>query len=416
MNGFVPEINPNFSKYGGSKEKQFERTGFFHVRKIDGRWRVIDPEGYAALHVAVNSINMGKSDRNQEALRRKFTSKDNWVVKTGNLLNELHFNGSGSWSDVKAVQQYNKTAQRPIAYTINLDFMASYGRKRGGTYQVPGHLAYPGNAIFVFDPEFEKFCEEYAKQLITYKNDPALFGYFSDNEMPLSLKNLEGYLNLENKNDPGYLAAKKWLDSKGITQEQITDKHRAEFLAVVGEKYFSIISKAIKKNDPSHMYIGCRFYSSEKNVPELMQTAGKYLDVISINYYGTWTPSQAAMNQWAAWSGKPFIITEFYTKGEDSGLGNTSGAGWLVKTQEDRGKAYQNFCLGLLENKNCVGWHWFKYQDNDPEQKDAEPSNTDSNKGIVNNDYDLYQPLADKMDQLNENRYKLIRYFDQFDK
>jgi hypothetical protein len=414
--GFVPKINSNFSKYGGDKTQQFTSTGFFHTKKVGDRWWVIDPEGYAALHVAVNSINMGKSDRNEEAFLQKFADKDNWSIKTGEMISSLNFNGSGSWSDLAAILKYNETATQPLAYTINLNFMSSYGKIRGGTYQVPGHVAYPGNAIFVFDPEFEKFCDEYAKQLLTYKDDPNLYGYFSDNEMPLSMRNLEGYLSLENKSDYGYLAAKEWLDSKGITQEQITDEHRAEFLALVGEKYFSIVSKAIQKYDPNHMYIGCRFYSGERNVPELMQTAGKYLDIISINYYGAWTPSQVSMNNWAEWANKPFMITEFYTKGEDSGLPNTSGAGWLVKTQEDRGKAYQNFCLGLLENKNCVGWHWFKYQDNDPTQKDAEPSNTDSNKGMVDNNYDLYQPLVEKMNQLNQNRYELIHYFDQFDK
>jgi hypothetical protein len=39
------------------------------------------------------------------------------------------------------------------------------------------------------------------------------------------------------------------------------------------------------------------------------------------------------------------MITEFYAKGEDSGMGNTGGAGWLVKTQKDRGTFYQNFIL-----------------------------------------------------------------------
>lgn len=410
---FTPESHPVFSKYGGNLEEKYTATGFFYTKKVDDRWWVIDPEGYRTLHVAMNSLTPGKSERNQASLKAKYKNKANWSLKTGGLLNELNFNGTGSWSDLESVLLYNKTATRPLAYTLNLNFMSVYGNKRGGTYQVPGHKAYPGNAIFVFDPAFEKFCDAYAKRLLAYKDDPNLFGYFSDNELPLSLKNLEGYLNLENKKDPGYLIAKKWLDNRGITPAQITDKDRSDFLAVVGERYFSIVAKAIKKYDPNHLYIGCRFYSGEKNVPAFMKAAGKYLDIVSINYYGVWTPDQDKMNEWARWTGKPFIITEFYTKGEDAGLGNISGAGWRVKTQTDRGKAYQNFCLALLENKNCVGWHWFKYQDNDPTLKGAEPSNTDANKGIVDYNYNLYQPLADKMNQLNQNRYKLISYFDQ---
>ncbi len=65
------------------------------------------------------------------------------------------------------------------------------------------------------------------------------------------------------------------------------------------------------------------------------------------------------------------MITEFYVKGEDSGLPNTTGAGWVVPTQTDRGRFYQHYILGLLQSGNCVGWHWFKYQDNDPDDPKA---------------------------------------------
>ena len=118
------------------------------------------------------------------------------------------------------------------------------------------------------------------------------------------------------------------------------------------------------------------------------------------------------MADWSSWSDKPFFITEYYTKAEDAGMTNQSGAGWLVKTQSDRGIHYQNFCMELLRAKNCVGWHWFRYQDNDPTDTSADPSNSDSNKGIVNTLYEVYEKLADKMKQLNDNKYSLTAFFD----
>jgi hypothetical protein len=54
-----------------------------------------------------------------------------------------------------------------------------------------------------------------------------------------------------------------------------------------------------------------------------------------------------------------------------------------------------------------VGWHWFRYQDNDPTDPKADPSNNDSNKGLVNNRYEIYLPLAEKMIELNRNAYGL---------
>jgi hypothetical protein len=94
-------------------------------------------------------------------------------------------------------------------------------------------------------------------------------------------------------------------------------------------------------------------------------------------------------------------------------MDNISGAGWIVKTQEERGIHYQNFGLTLLTNKNCVGWHWFRYQDNDPSDNTADPSNKDSNKGVVDTKYNWYAPLSIKMKELNTNIYTIIHFLDQ---
>jgi hypothetical protein len=407
-----PKKMPELSRYGGWKEHRTRATGFFHVEKIGNRWWGVDPEGYYYFNIALNSISQGKSERNEKALKTKFGSQENWIKETIQILQKGGFNCAGSWSDYQAIIEANKSAKKPMAYTINWNFMSSYGHQRGGTFQQPGHTGYPNDAIFVFDPGFEIFCDKHARQVVPFKDDPNLFGYFSDNEMPFKTKSIDNFLALP-ENEPGRHAAEQWLKDQGITKEQITDQHREAFMAFVGEKYFSIVSKAIKKYDPNHMYIGARFYSEEKNHEAFMRTAGKYLDVVSNNYYNYWTPDSTQMANWANWTGKPFIITEYYTKGEDSGMPNQSGAGWIVRTQKDRGLFYQNYNLALIESKNCIGWHYFKYQDNDPDAKGVDPSNTDSNKGIVNNYYDVWQPLMEKMTELNTQIYSLIHYFDQ---
>tara|TARA_R110002096_G_scaffold111394_1_gene243134 strand:- start:26785 stop:28263 length:1479 start_codon:yes stop_codon:yes gene_type:complete len=413
LSGYKPSNSETkLSKFGGALNQPTNyATGFYHVKKIGDRWWGIDPLGYKYFNIALNSINTGKSERTKAALTKKFKTKENWIEETIHMLQENGFNCAGSWSDIEAIVETNKSLEKPFPYTVNWNFMSSYGRKRGGTHQQPGHTGYPNDAIFVFDPEFETFCDEHAKKLLQYKDDPNLFGHFSDNEMPFKFTALENYLSLP-ANDYGHKAAIKWLKDQGITKEEITDQHRELFMAFVADRYFSIVSKSIKKYDPNHMYIGSRFYSSEKNYAEFMKTAGKYLDVISNNYYNHWTPDTEDMNNWVKWTGKPFIITEYYTKGEDSGMGNTSGAGWIVRTQKDRGLFYQNYNLALLESKNCVGWHYFKYQDNDPTAKGVDPSNIDANKGIVSNEYEVWKPMMEKMKELNTNVYSLIAYFD----
>jgi hypothetical protein len=85
-------------------------------------------------------------------------------------------------------------------------------------------------------------------------------------------------------------------------------------------------------------------------------------------------------------------------------------AGWLKL--KDRGLFYQNFTLELLKNKNAVGWNWFKYKDNDPEDLSTD-SNRDSNKGIVNSKFEPYSSLLEEMKIINENALNLIQYFDK---
>lgn len=412
LRGYAPAEVP-LSKYGGRLDQRTKATGFFRVEKIGGRWWAVDPEGYYFLHNALNDVQPGNSARTQQALKDKYGDRAGWMSATRKLLLANGFNGAGAWSATEGIQAENARAAQPLAYTINLDFMSKYGEKRGGTYVQPGHKGYPNDVIFVFDPGFEEFAKQHARQLSQNRKDKNLFGYFSDNEMPLLRKNLDGYLTLPPA-EPGYGAAKKWADERGITLATITDQNRQDFLAYAAERYFSIVARALKKYDPNHLYLGCRFHGAQRYYPELLRVAGKYLDVLSINYYNNWTPEKKWVADWEQLAGRPFLVTEWYVKGEDApGLANTAGAGWVVKTQADRGRFYQNFTLGLLESKNCVGWHWFKYQDNDPTLAGAEPSNTNANKGIVDNYFDPYQPLLDQMKALNQQLYHLADFFDQ---
>ena len=412
LKDFVPKI-VSTNCYNSLKCEKQNATGFFRTLKLNDRWWFVDPEGYLNFQRDVNGLREGPSERNKVAFNSRYGNSDQWINKTFVELNQIGFNGVGAWSDTESIILENKRNNTKLSYTFILNLMSGYGKKHGGTYQLAGNIGYPNQCIFVFDPEFEVFCEQYAKSITKYKNDPNLLGYFSDNELPFGLKNLEGYLSLPETMDTGRIFAENWLKSKNITAEKITDKERLEFASLVAERYYRIVSKSIKKYDPNHLFLGSRLHGSSKNIEGIIRAAGIYCDVVSINYYGSWSPDPILMKNWGDWATKPFMITEFYTKAMDSGLANTTGAGFTVHTQQDRGFAYQNFCLGLLKSKNCVGWHWFRYQDNDPSAKGGDPSNLDSNKGLLNTDYQWYSPMIDRMKQLNQNIYSLIYYFDE---
>jgi hypothetical protein len=412
----LPELaatkpDTGLSQYGGWKAHQVQATGFFYPKQIDGRWWLVDPEGYLFLHKGIVAVSQLNTPGARAAHKQLFGEDKQWVQQTTQLLRDNNFNALGSWSDTERL----RTANPPLVYTRIWNFMSGYGAKRGGTYQKSGHMGYPNDCIFVFDPAFEEFCDEHAKKLVAQKDDPWLLGHFSDNELPLWRTSLKGFLKFP-ESDHGHQAALKWLRERhgaNATIASITEQDEKDFLGVVVDRYFRIVSTAIKKYDPNHLFLGSRINGRATTYPEIFRAAAPYLDVIAVNYYWAWTPEPELLAMWNRESGRPIIITEWYAKGMDSGLPNRSGAGWTVKTQADRGRFYQNFTLGLLESKICVGWDWFKYIDNDPEATGVDPSNIDSNKGIVSNRYAPYAPLLDAMKQINERIYALATALDK---
>jgi hypothetical protein len=399
----------SLSQYGGWREHRLAATGYFYATNWSGRWWLVDPDGCVFLQAGVASVKIISTPGAMAALNKKFGSEAGWAEQTTQLLRENGFNGLGGWADADKL----RSVTNPMPYTRLWDFMSSYGKKRAGTFQQPGHTGYPNDCIFVFDPDFEKFCDEHARQLAADKNDPWLLGHFSDNEMPFKREALKNYLDLPAK-EPGHLAAQQFLTARHgsrATTKDITPQDAQDFLGVVAGRYFEIVSHAIKKHDPNHLFLGARFYGSDLRFPEIFKAAGPYADVLSVNWYRAWTPEREKLDMWTRESGKPVLITEWYAKGVDSGMGNTGGAGWLVKTQRERGMFYENFTLALLKAPSCVGWHWFRYSDNDPGDKSVDPSNRDSNKGIVSNRYEFYAPLLDSMKRINTRLYTLAQYF-----
>ncbi|WP_295936945.1 hypothetical protein [uncultured Alistipes sp.] len=411
------KADPKQDIYGGWMVDRQEATGFFRTQKIGDRWWMITPEGYPYICKGIAVFSMGGSDRQKKALGEKFGTPAVWAEKEQRMLRSYGFNSLGAWSAVDVV----RTSPQPMPYTVIVSPMGAYHREHrkhfGGKYKQAGWQGYRFDLAMVFDPGFDALIDRTLSGIARYKDDKYLVGYFTDNELPWVNDALDRHLTLLAHDEEAYIAVRKWFDErkgKDAAVERITEEDRKAFRAFYFETYIKKVSAALRKYDPNHLYLGCRFnqHKEEMVSPEIFEVAGRYMDVISINHYRLWEPRADWMENWEKWSGKPFMITEFYTKGEDSDLPNNTGAGWNVPTQADRGWFYQNFVTGLLRSGNCVGWHWFTYMDNDPQNLKTDPSNRDSNKGVVNWAFEPYTVLLDEMKQLNDCTYRLIGYLD----
>lgn len=394
--------------YGGDATANIAIPGYFRALKLRGRWQLADPHGHPFIATAVNSFRQGKSPDNRKAFAQRFAHDTAWAGSSVRLFRAEGFNMLGSWGDTSAIRAWNQHNPQPFPYCTQLNLLSGYANE--AKRKNPNRRDHP-IISFILDEGFSSFCDRQASRIAYLKEDPNLFGHFSDNEIAFLHTAFADILRIADTSDACRRAAFEWMKISGADAASITRNQKDAFIARLAETYYRKVSEAIRKHDPNHLYLGSRLHSSAKDNALLFRAAHPYVDVISINYYGQWAPQPRQMVDWASWSDRPFFITEFYTKAEDAGLPNITGAGWLVHTQRDRGIHYQNFCLALLQSTHNVGWHWFRYQDNDPADPEADPSNNDSNKGLVDKYYQPHLGMTQEMQPLNRRKYSIKKEF-----
>jgi hypothetical protein len=397
----IPVQDIPLSPYGGRTDQKLESTGYFRVEKLEDAWTLVDPEGHPFLCLSMNFVRTHEEwGDTRYSYPGRFASKSDWVAETFDLLrNKLGFNTLGNWSEHEAFQE-NKT---PIPYVFNPGIVSQFARKLGILEPSDGPTHLTNQVLPAFHPDLPEHVDSCFKKYAHLREDPWLIGAFSDNEIPFyERKILSRFLSM-GENDSSTLKAREWLAERGLKEEDITEEHDREFLTLVMDTYLTLVRNAMDKYLPNHLYLGTRFHMAITSQLSAYKVMGKYADVISTNLYHRWTPNQAAITEWTETAGKPIMFTEWYAKGNDSGMRNRSGAGLTVHTQKERGMFYQNFTLNLLRNPNVVGWHWFRYMDEPP----VEHGEGSTNKGLVNSQYDPYPELADAMGQVNHEVYAL---------
>lgn len=398
-------LNGYGSNLGLPREKG---TGFFRVARGDGRHWLIDPDGYRHYSVCVNGV------REPKALPREASALDAWANDVVHMLRTNGFNGLGNWSTTNI-----NRAAKPLTWVLRWNFMFEFAKEKGLTEPASGTVGFTNKCMPVFHRDFPAFCDRFATGLAATASDPFLVGIMTDNELQCPVDLLDRYLAL-NATKPdlkdGHDAAAAWLAARpnGSTKKAITRRDRYEFIAFAFEHYYRIVTAALRRHDTNHLYLGSRinYRAGQFDNPWFWKALAPYHDVVSVNYYNHWGPQADQFAEWESWAGKPILLTEWYAKAMDvPGLANTFGAGWLVRTQEDRARYYQHFALNALEVPTIVGWHYFKYLD-DPPESTALDSAGGTNKGLLNVLGVPYAPLLDRARAVNREVYPLIDHFD----
>jgi len=430
-------------------------SGFFQVRQTDGRWYLIDPKGDRFISTGVTTVGY-EQDYIQGtdikpygiACKAKYGSVEAWRKAVAERLMGWGFNTIGAWSDNEIAQV--DVNGKHLAYTAILGLGSGFvsEKVKGGQAWLQG--LFPD----VFDPDFVTYCEAKAQKSCTpKKDDPNLLGYFTDNEMrwgpdwrghdeliivflnlPLhspgrdaALKMLrERYPDIAKFNAIWDTAFTSWDQAAESahyttphgTNRQAVIEQNAEvnrtagnavaaayiadcdaFLSLLATRYFQVTHDAIKKADPNHLVIGCRF----AYVPAMpiVVAAAKHTDIISANCYA-FDPTDS-LKVYSA-QNRPLLIGEFAFRGRDSGLPNTRGAGPLVDTQQQRADAFAAYARAALAQPNLVGYQWFEHAD---EPKEGRFDGENSNYGLVDINDKPYDLLTQKMTEINKQALAL---------
>ena len=391
----ISDGSDDCTRYGSNKYLRTDSTGFFYVKKIDGRWWMIDPNGYAGINMAVTS----------------FSSSN--VQNDCDLVKNLGFNGTGNFlsSDGQTNTNYNPYNYNLFSYTRKLNFFLNYKNVRytSGYYPNTPTIAQGSvDYVTVFDPKFVTFCDQTAMSVVqAATNERELLGYFTDNEINFNTDQLQNLVRDLPLGDPSRDSALVYATTKGLTETDIitptsklTDAIKQGFASLLATKYYKTVSEAIHKYDAHHLIIGSRLHGSPRAIQGVVNASEKYMDVTSVNFYDKFAPNdQIATTSWT--NDKPCLVTEFYIKDANVFSTTQSGAGWYVNSQAMRGNWYQNTCIELLKSKCYIGWQYFRYQDD-----------TDSNKGIVNSSGAEYTAMTAFMSELNKQVYHLCDFYD----
>ncbi len=276
-------------------------------------------------------------------------------------------------------------AMKRVPYTATLDLSGEYARVASGQ-------DYWGKMHDPFDPRFAAAVDRsILEKIAPYRNDPWCVGYFIDNEISwgstgndrqhfgLVYGTLEGgkespakgafiellkkrYRKIEGLNKSWGTALASWeefLAQPFKPEGELAGPMRqdfAEFLTTFARQYFRVIHDAQKKQDPNHLYLGCRF---AWRTPEAVAAAAEYCDVVSFNIYR----SRVVPEEWDFTKSlkKPCIIGEFHFGAVDRGMFHTG----LVSTpsQAARAEMYRDYIHSVIDNPAFVGCAWFQYFD-----------------------------------------------------
>lgn len=386
---------------------------FVRVELTGEKWSFVGSDGAAFVHRGVGWVSR-RGPRNvqtkvrpyEETVKAKYADGEAWCRATVERLRDWGFNAVGSDSD-------RELRHRGLRHTILLRMGAEPATaKRDPDDYIMPHRGGPCSAFpNVFSPRFPAFCDAVAARLCAPNRDDAdLVGYFIDNELAWwgrkeeKVRDGTGLVDAVAalpETHTARVALAAFAADRGKAADALDESDKAAFLGRIAERYFAVTAAAIRRADPNHLVLGCRFAGTFGAHPVVWEAAGRHCDVVTVNQYPTVDfktrrltahhPAEKGMTDWLAAlerlqrrAGKPVMITEWSFPARDSGLPCRKGAGQRLAWQGERARAIEIFIRSVQALPFVVGYDFFMWTDMPNSTGCRDYPGEDCNYGLVN--------------------------------
>jgi hypothetical protein len=433
-----------WSKYGGYKNgPKLEATGHFRTEKMNGKWWIVDPDGFLFWSVGINSackLNVPTPVNGREYFFQDLPDKNDTKFGKFYIKNEYDFglaNMQRKYGTSNPIKYAEYGLKRMRSWGFNT--LGGWGYEEVSDFTVEKRIPYTVSIWTltplltdkfpdVFDPNWRKNVSSFIKSKAEMvKNDPFFIGYFVDNEMHWFDPN--GMATYIIKNQPNSAGKKHYVELLKMHLKDITvfnektgtdfsdwdallkstkkielkniEEINILFYNELSEIYFKTIRNIIDEFSPGNLFIGCRWHVPANHRNKYNVTIGaKYLDIISFNQYD----NEITENTFEELQhiDKPFIVSEFNFGALDRGK-FYPGLNY-ASDQRNRGEKYANFIQSALRNPKCVGAHWFMWANSTTAGRSVVGEN--ANCGIVSETDQPYYELINGMREINYNLYK----------
>jgi hypothetical protein len=385
-------------QYGGWLDgPKLSATGHFRTEKLDGRWWLVDPQGYLffsvgaclAGHTAETVINQKRLDAGFFAFLPDASDYLRWEGRKTRgdreFANFPAMNCQRMFSPKWKTRNRDGIHTRMRAWGVNTlaawsdpalakDRRTPYTLVASIWWQDTGHRKFPAP----FRDDYEADLRQALQRSDWAKDDPYCLGVFIGNELewpdritPLLFELPKGhstkawaarrmqekYRRLDALNTAWKTTNSAWDTVLTGDPKRISAAARNDLESLYLEfttTFFKRSKAALQAALPNTLYLGCRTHRGP-NV--LGRGALGHVDVFSVNVYDN------QVRSWQVPPGAdiPIMASEFHFGAVDRGVPSPGLSGsW---DQRQRGLAFAHYLASALVEPRFVGVHWFQWID-----------------------------------------------------